>query len=218
MAQRIYHYDGKKYYEVSVGRRDSNGGRIRKRKKTDENGYRINSKKVADRVERELRNEIQKEFKKPTVWTWKKWHKHYLETIKGKCKQSTIDLYCRNLKKLIPIYLDNRDIQKIKEDDIKNLISKHLKEKLKVSPNQQKRTLVSLRRIFQMAVEQNILQKNPVPKISFNSNENKKALSSTHFKYLLKEARQRKHPFYYHWAVTLHTGVRNGELYALTWG
>lgn len=45
----------------------------------------------------------------------------------------------------------------------------------------------------------------------------KGVLTVEQVKVLLEKAKQMNHPWYYHWVLALYTGMRNGELFALTW-
>ena len=71
-------------------------------------------------------------------------------------------------------------------------------------------------RIFQLAVEEGVITKNPTRgiKIKVPSSE-QKVLTSDEANKLLREGKLCNHRFYFHWAVALFTGMRNGEIYAL---
>ena len=59
MAKKPYFLNDKKYYEVYVQGRDSRGKRVQKRAKFDSNGNRIATLRAADRIEYELKKEIE---------------------------------------------------------------------------------------------------------------------------------------------------------------
>ena len=67
-----------------------------------------------------------------------------------------------------------------------------------------------------MAVEEGVISRNPARgiKVKVPSSE-QKVLTSDEANKLLKEAKLCNHRFYFHWAVALFTGMRNGEIYAL---
>ena len=113
MAQKTYYHNGKKYYEVWTGRRDTQGSRLRKKTKFDKNVNRIESKAVADRIEDQFKKETKKEFNSPIIWTWKSWHNHYLGQIKKKFSEQTVFLYGRDLKKLLPTRWQQKNIAQI---------------------------------------------------------------------------------------------------------
>ena len=69
-----------------------------------------------------------------------------------------------------------------------------------------------------MAVEDDILGKNPAMGISIKiPPAKKKVINSNEANILLRIAKECNHRFYYHWTFALFTGMRNGELYALRW-
>ena len=71
---------------------------------------------------------------------------------------------------------------------------------------------------FLFAVDQNYIERNPVPAIKFKSNKKiKKVLNQNEVGVLLKEARGVNHSWFYIWATACFTGMRSGELFALRW-
>ena len=80
-------------------------------------------------------------------------------------------------------------------------------------------TLVKyLRGVFQYAVESSYLTSNPAASIKVKVGEKiKGVLTGEQVKYLLDKAKACNHPWYFHWVLALYTGMRNGELFALTW-
>ena len=217
MAKKIYYHNGKKFYEIWTSRRNAQGDRLRKKTKFDESGHRIESKEVADRIEMQFKKETRKAFYSPIIWTWRRWHDHCLERIKKKFSKKTVDLYDRKLKNLLPLKWQEKNINQITRDDTLELVFHYLPNEKKVSKYCQRKTLIKINKIFDIAVSDKILQKNPAFGITVSVCQNKKIISSNDAKYLLSKAHKQKHPFYYHWAVALHTGMRNGELYALRW-
>lgn len=60
--------------------------------------------------------------------------------------------------------------------------------------------------------------RNPTPTIRFKvRDKNKSVLAENQVKDLLRKAQVEDWLWYQHYAVALFTGLRNGELYALTW-
>ncbi len=69
-----------------------------------------------------------------------------------------------------------------------------------------------------MAVEDNVIPRNPAKGIKVKVPEAKQlVLNRTEINLLLTEAFKQKSPWANHWSLALMTGMRNGELYALTW-
>lgn len=85
-----------------------------------------------------------------------------------------------------------------------------------------KRMKNMLGRIFMFGMEQRLIKgidRAPTFGITLGRPEEKKPeiLTITEIRKLLSLARELNHPWYYHWALALLTGMRSGELYALLW-
>ncbi len=75
-----------------------------------------------------------------------------------------------------------------------------------------------IRGAFQLAVDAGYLVKNPAPNVRFKVGEKiKKVLTLEQTRTLLEKAKEYNSEWYYHWTLALYTGLRNGELFALTW-
>ncbi|MCB0309255.1 MAG: site-specific integrase [Bdellovibrionales bacterium] len=78
-----------------------------------------------------------------------------------------------------------------------------------------------LHRLFEYAIDYRMLPLGINPcagiKIKRKVEHRPEILTKSEIQRLLKEARNLDHPWYRVWAVALLTGMRNGELYALTW-
>lgn len=86
----------------------------------------------------------------------------------------------------------------------------------------QKRLKNTINMIFNWGIESKIIRgvtHSPVFGLKIVLKEDKKPeiLKLEEIRRLLKEARERNHPWYPIWAVALLTGMRNGELFALKW-
>ena len=86
----------------------------------------------------------------------------------------------------------------------------------------QKRLKNTINMIFNWGIESKIIRgvtHSPVFGLKIVLKEDKKPeiLKLEEIRRLLREARERNHPWYPVWAVALLTGMRNGELFALKW-
>lgn len=109
----------------------------------------------------------------------------------------------------------NRAIGSIKTDEIRRLIRETLSER---SRSHQKSMLKFIRGVFGYAVEAGHLARSPVPFMQFRlGNKFKPVLNETQVNTLLEKAKLYDHEWYPHWCVAVYTGMRNEELYALTW-
>ncbi|MCY4644253.1 MAG: site-specific integrase [Bacteriovoracales bacterium] len=218
MAQKIYYVAGKKHYEITVSRRDREGKRVRKKARLDQYGRPIVSKRIADRVEYILRNKLNDKIKRSSTLTWEKWHEKFIEKIRMQFLESTVITYEGGLRKWSPTRWREKELYKFTRDDVYDLIFNEIGNREDASKNIQRSVLKRIRRIFEMAVEENLLPKNPSLGISVKVPPPKqKVLNSNEATLLLKTAKECNHRFYYHWALALLTGMRNGELYSLRW-
>lgn len=75
-----------------------------------------------------------------------------------------------------------------------------------------------MRAIFTHAVEVGVINRNPTPDLKIRIGDKiKQVLTEPQIRLLLERARELCSEWYPHWAMALYTGMRNGELYALTW-
>ena len=109
----------------------------------------------------------------------------------------------------------NRLINTVTTQEIRELI------KLKIgnrSQSHQKNLLKYIRGAFTYAVEKGDLPSNPTPKMKFRVGDKlKQVLTAEQSRALLTQAKLMNSEWYPIWATALYTGMRNGELYALTW-
>ena len=108
-----------------------------------------------------------------------------------------------------------RPISTITTDEIRLLIKNTLANR---SASQQKNVLKYLRGLFTYAIEKGVLNRNPVPKLKFRTADKiKNVLSEPQLKIFLEKAKEYDHDWYPTWVTAVYTGMRNGELYALSW-
>jgi integrase len=108
-----------------------------------------------------------------------------------------------------------RHINQITTSDIRDLI---VEDMAKYSESHKKSMLKHIRAVFQYAHEQDLITRNPTPKLKFRTGEKiKLVLRESEVKILLSEAQKRNHDWFPIWAMACFTGMRNGELFALRW-
>lgn len=218
MSQKIYFQGNQKCYDISISRRDANGKRLRKKAKFDYRGKRIISKQVADRIEYQLRKEVEKLCQQSNTLTWENWHEECLRRMRLTLLEGTVVCYDGCLKKWLLPEWRQKNLTEITKNDVFELVFEHVPSKKPVTKHLQQSVLRRVRRIFAMAVEDDILGKNPAIGISIKiPPAKKKVINSNEANTLLRAAKDCNHRFYYHWAFALFTGMRNGELYALRW-
>ena len=218
MSQRMYLLNGKKYYEIRVFKRASNGERLRRKTKFDLRGKRIVSKQIADKIEYELKKELESMAAKGDSWCWEKWHKEALRRMRLTLKENTAISYDGGLKKWLPGDWMQKDITEITRNNVFELVFENVIKQNKANEYTQRSVLRKIKRIFQMAMEEGLISRNPAIGIQVKTpSTTKQVLNSTEANILLRAAKDCHHRFYYHWAFALFTGMRSGEMYSLRW-
>lgn len=176
----------------------------------------IKTKSNALKIEKELVLEMNTKLKKVIIPTWEK---HILEYIRDlslrDVSSKTVENYhlCLEAHTLAP--WGNRFIDEITSLEIRLLIQNKISH---VSASHQKNILKYIRGAFQFAVEKGLLPNNPTPSMKFRIGDKlKTVLTQEQIKILLTQAKVMNSEWYPIWAAALYTGMRNGELYALTW-
>ena len=204
--------EGKKLYEVYVGIK-ARGKLLQKRRRKDFQGHFIASLPKAKKVEFELKRELVGQKEGQPMWKWKDWLEECLRRMRFTLKYFTVLNYEKILGKWTPKSWDEEELKTFTRADIHKLI---FEDMCSATPHQKRKVYKMLMRIFQMAVEEGVINRNPTRgiKVKVTPSE-QKVLTSDEANKLLKEAKLCNHRFYFHWAVALFTGMRNGEIYAL---
>ena len=109
----------------------------------------------------------------------------------------------------------DRFIDSFNTEEIRNLIVERVGQK---SKSHQISMLKFIRNVFRYAVELGIINRNPTPEMKFRVGDKiKKVLTEEQARILLEKAKAYDWEWYPHIAMALYTGMRNGELYSLTW-
>ncbi len=206
---KSYMKDGKKYFEVYLHVRDRTGKLITRRKR----GF--TTEKTAKEHEFSLKVELSHIKKAAPIWTWAKWHSEALRRMRITCKRATVYNYEGRVTRWIPESWKDKPLASITQGDIIAIIERIKESPDKVSP---KYFVALLRRLFQMAVEEKIIDVNPLATLRVKEAKNvQMVLNSKEAEILLEEARKVNHRFYPIWVMALKTGMRSGEMYALLW-
>lgn len=210
MAIKSYYDNGKKLFEVYVNGHDSIRRRIQRRKRG------IPTRKKAENVLFELKRELAKLKEERVPYRWDEWFDECLKRMKLNYRPSTIFGYDKQLRKWISPRWGMTEIHTITTSDVYNLIFEEIGDG--ISPHTRKSILKNTRRIFQMAVEEGILDRNPCQGVQVKVPEvEQKVLTNSEVEIFLREAKITNHRFYPMWALALMTGMRSGELFALRW-
>lgn len=175
----------------------------------------LKSKAEAVKVERELILDVEQRLRKTAIPSWSDAVTSFLRECHNRgITPNTIDDYSTGLKAHTSEWND-RCIDSISSLEIRELIRKNVGHR---SPSHQKNILKFIRGVFNFSVETGSLSKNPTPSIKFKIGDKiRKVLNENEVKTLLNKAKLYSSEWYPHWTLALYTGMRNGELYALTW-
>ncbi len=210
MAIRTYIEDGKKYYEIYVHVHDSRGERVQRKRKG------IETLRKAEQVEFELKRELLNLKEEQIPYRWSEWLNRCLQRIKISQAISTFENYDKILNKWVTPRWGNLELREITKTQVYTLI--YEEHDSKYTPHTKKTLLKMIRRIFQMAVEDGLIDRNPCMGVQVRVPEvDQKVLTNTEVEVFLKMAKQTNHRFFPIWFTALKTGCRSGELMALGW-
>ncbi len=210
MAIKTYSQDGKKLYEVYINGSDSRGIRVQRRKKG------IDTLRKAQNAEFEFKHELAKLRNEIAPYKWEEWLMVCLKRMKLSSAFSTVINYEKLLEKWISPLWTGMDISEINKSAVHEAIFEKCSSDL--TPSSRKTILKMVRRIFQLAVDDGLIDRNPCSGISIKVPESDlTVLTNKEALLFLKEAKLCNHRFYQVWVVALMTGMRSGELYALKW-
>lgn len=117
-------------------------------------------------------------------------------------------------KHTLPVW-QGKAVDEIKTQDIYELIHKMVGS---MAESHRKFIVKGLRGIFNFALECGYINRNPTPLLKFKISEKiKNVLTEEQIFTLLRKAQELDWEWYPIYAMALYTGMRNGELYALTW-
>lgn len=176
----------------------------------------IATKAEANRIYAELILQVEGKLQEKIIPRWEKFVGDYREHMLSQgMTGKTADNYYVCLKCHTFEAWGNRTIDTIKTDEIRQLIKDRVGDR---APSHQKNMLKFIRGVFKYAVEKDIIPRNPTPEMKFKVGDKiKKVLTESQVRLLLTKAKEYNWEWYPHVATAIYTGLRNGELYALTW-
>lgn len=176
----------------------------------------IKSQAEAKRIEHMLVIHVEKKLHELIVSKWPVLVERYCKaSLEQGMTKKTVDNYHICLKAHTFPAWSERTIDSITTEEIRLLIKDRVGER---SVSHQKNLLKFIRRVFVFAVESGDLVRNPTPNMKFKIGDKiKRVLTEAQTKIFLGKAKELEAEWYPHWAMAIYTGMRNGELYALTW-
>lgn len=177
----------------------------------------IPNRAQAERVYRELVEKVHQKVHAKVVPSWSRLVNEHFQSkrLSDEWTQKT----CENARLCLEAHTfadwADRPVDSITTTDIKHLVDRQTGHR---SVGTQQSLLKFIRGAFQYANDCAYLRGNPVPNIRYRNKEKiAKVLTEEQVRVLLERAKVHQSPWYYHWALALYTGMRNGELFALTW-
>lgn len=174
----------------------------------------IKTKVEANRAMKQAIIEMEEKFRKKKIPTWLELiEMHLSASIERGLTAKTVEDY----RLCLMAHTDEwfgRLIDTITTEEIREL----MKRRTQKSITQQKKLIKVVRGAFNFAVEAGFIIRNPTPNLVFKMGDKiRRVLTEPQAKLLLERAKQMRSEWYPIWAMAIYTGMRNGELYALTW-
>ncbi len=182
----------------------------------------IKTKAEANRVYTELVIQVDQQLQEKVVPKWGSLLEEYKRaSLEREMTAKTVENYYVCLKAhTIDEHGDdkgwkNRLVNSITTEEIRARIKARVGDK---APSHQKNMLKFIRGVFKYAVEIGVISRNPTPDMKFRTGDKiKRVLTEPQVEILLNKAKEYNWEWYPHITVALYTGMRNGEIYALTW-
>lgn len=210
MAITKYEINNKTYFEVYVCGNDSGGRKWQKRKRS------IETLKKAQNIEFEFKRELAQAKEQSVPYRFHEWFDVCMGRLEMEARPSTVNGYRGIIQKWVYPFWFNKEIHTITKNDAYNLVFKSCES---IKSDWSRRNLIkTMRRVFRMAIEDGNISLNPFSGMMIKTPETDlTVLTATEVQVLLSEAKLSQHRFYPIWLVALMTGMRSGEMFALTW-
>ncbi len=174
------------------------------------------TKAEAKRAERQLVIDVEDKIRKKTLPSWSALvHEYEINMLERGLMEKTVETYSLCLRAHTFSNWSDRLVDTINGQEIRELIKNKVGHR---SPSHQKNLLKFIRGAFKFALDCGYINRNPAPEMKFQTGDKiKKVLTQEQVKLFLNKAKEYGAEWYPHWCLALYTGMRNGELYALTW-
>lgn len=177
----------------------------------------ISSMAEAKRVEKDLVVKLEDKLRAKVVPTWQalveKQHAEFL--LSERVTRKTADNALMHLRAYTFECWGSRLVDSITTQEVREFVRTKVGDK---SQGQQKNVLKFIRGAFQYALELGVINRDPTPKMKFQSGDRiKKVLTEPQARILLEKAKEYRWNWYPVVAAALYTGMRSGELFALSW-
>jgi integrase len=176
----------------------------------------VKSKAEANRVFTELVIQIEEKLHEKVVPRWATLVEEYRKAMLDQgMTDKTVENYYVCLKAHTIEAWGQRFVDSITTEEIRALIKSRVGER---AASHQKNVLKFIRGVFKHALALGVIQRNPTPDLKFRMGDKiKRVLTEPQVRILLERAKEYEWEWYPHVATALYSGMRNGEIYALTW-
>lgn len=174
------------------------------------------SKAEAQRAHKDMVIAVEDRIRKAIVPTWTKVVKDWVEeSLNRGLMKSTVDGYRSCLEAHTLGAWGNRLVDTITTQEIRLLLQEKVGERM---PSHQRYVLKGIRAAFNHAFEAGHINRNPTPQLKFKVGDKiQRVLTEEQARTLIAKANEQDWKWHPHYVVALYTGMRSGELYALTW-
>lgn len=175
----------------------------------------IKTEAQARRVLNELVIKVEDKLRAQVVPRWGELVQDSYNSMLREKTLKTCEAYLQCLNKHTIAPWGDRFVDSITTDEIRTFIKVALSDK---SSSHQKNMLHFIRITLAHAVDKGQLKQNPTPNMKFKIGDKiRRVLTEEQAKILLTKAKEFDWEWYPHVCMAIYTGMRNGELYALTW-
>lgn len=176
----------------------------------------IKTMSEAKRVYNQLVLLVEERIKQKTIPKWSTILGNFADASRNRgVSEGTVTNYLLCLNAHTVEDWGDRFVDTITSQEIRELISRKVGHR---SQSHQKNLLKFIRAVFNYALESGVINKSPVPQMKFQIGDKIKCvLTEDQVRHFLNRAKDLDAEWYPHWAMASYTGMRNGELYALTW-
>jgi len=211
MAVKSYSVRGKKLFEVYVNGFDARGERVQMRKRG------LESTKKAQDLEFEFERALALAKEGKVHLRWNEWFIDCMKLIKVSHRPSTVYTYEKVCGKWVNAHLAAKELRAVTKMDLHEMLFEKMPNE-ECTQHTRKQVLKIVKRIFQMAVDNGKLDRNPCQGMMVKVPETEmKVLTNSEAQVLLSQAKAVDHRFFPIWVTALFTGMRSGELFALRW-
>jgi integrase len=176
----------------------------------------VKTKAEANRIFTELVIQIEEKLHEKTVPKWSTLVEDYRKAmLEQDMTEKTVENYYVCLKAHTLDAWGDRFVDAITTEEIRALIKARVGER---AASHQKNVLKFIRGAFKHALNLGVINRNPTPDMKFRTGDKiKRVLTEGQARILLERAKEFGWEWYPHVATALYSGMRNGEIYSLTW-